>query len=325
MNHSSIVQKKTLPQEFIARLQRIIPKARFSQVLESFAGEKNVVARINTLQVSIEHAEHVFKGEGFTPSIFSSIPNALRFPFVERSRLMETALYKARAVYFQNPSSMLSPHILDPQPGEEILDLTAAPGSKTLQMACMMGDEGRIAAVERSKTRFFKLKANIAENNIHCVRCYRADGRYLWRKVPERFDRVLLDAPCSSESRFRVGNEKSYQYWSVKKIKEMVRLQKQLVFTAFHCLKPGGVLVYSTCSFAPEENEAVIDWILTKFASLLTVERIELHEPHCQSGLTDWEGKCYTSEVSRALRVLPDEVYDGFFICKLRKVKGNVI
>ena len=180
---------------------------------------------------------------------------------------------------------MVPPILLSPQSEECILDLGAAPGSKTLQLAELMGNQGNIWAVESVRGRFFRLRDNLARHGAENVQTHLADGTRIWRRHPEHFDRVLLDAPCSSEGRFRADAPKTYAYWSEKKIAEASRKQRRLCYSAVQCLKPGGVLVYSTCTFAPEENEAIINRVLRQFAGALTVEDIALPFANAAVGL----------------------------------------
>jgi 16S rRNA C967 or C1407 C5-methylase (RsmB/RsmF family) len=173
--------------------------------------------------------------------------------------------------------------------------------------------------VEKIKARFFKMKANLKTLQHHSIHTYMTDAVGLWRKTPERFDRVLLDAPCSSESRFQSNNPDSYSHWSLRKIKETARKQKKLIYSAVNCLKPGGTLVYCTCSFAPEENEAIVDHILATFPQQLTIEPLDLPISNTQPGLTQWQGKHFHTTLQSSVRVLPNEIMDGFYICKLVK------
>jgi 16S rRNA (cytosine1407-C5)-methyltransferase len=132
------------------------------------------------------------------------------------------------------------------------------------------------------------------------------------------FDRVLLDAPCSSEAKFSTLNPKSYAFWSPRKIKESQKLQKRLILSAWESLKPGGRLLYSTCSFAPEENEAVLDSLLKK-RSDAEILPLELPVENCMAGLTAWEKKRFDPAVSRARRILPTGEMDGFFLALIHK------
>ena len=281
----------TLPAAFINRLKTVIPADQLNTVLASFALQKPVTFRINTLKSSANAVLQEIKAEPVM-----NFDNAFQVPSDQRERLTRSKAFSEGRLYIQSVSSMLAPLALDPQPGEEILDLAAAPGSKTTQMAAMMHNQGRIAAVEKVKSRYYKLKDNCQRQGATCVDFYCKDGTTVWRCCENRFDRVLLDAPCSSEGRFTINNPKSFQYWSEKKIKEMARKQWPLLYSAFRSLKPGGVLVYSTCTFAPEENEQQIEKLTKKLANTVHIEKMQ--------------------------RILPNEIMDGFFICRLRKHKS---
>ena len=124
--------------------------------------------------------------------------------------------------------------------------------------------------------------------------------------------------------RFRADAPKTYAYWSEKKIAESSRKQRRLCYAAVQCLKPGGVLVYSTCTFAPEENEAIINRVLRQFAGALTVEDIALPFDNVASGLNQWRGKkAFDEQVQRAKRILPLGGMEGFFVCRLRKTAST--
>jgi 16S rRNA (cytosine1407-C5)-methyltransferase len=188
----------------------------------------------------------------------------------------------------------------------------------------MMRDSGRIAAVEKTRDRFFKMKANFKTLQHHSIHTYLADAAILWRKTPERFDRVLLDAPCSSEARFQNNDPDSYSHWSLRKIRETSRKQKKLIYSAVNCLKPGGTLVYCTCSFAPEENEAIIGHILNTFPQQLSIIPVDIPVANTQPGLTQWQSSQYHESLRNSVRVLPDEVMDGFYICRLLKTAATL-
>jgi 16S rRNA (cytosine1407-C5)-methyltransferase len=311
-----------LPATFLARLRDIIPAHDLDNVLKSLSIQTKIGVRVNTLRADVNTVFSRLLDQGIQIEPLEWYGAGMTVPLGQRDLLLASEEYVRNEIYLQNTSSMLAAWLLAPQPSDEVLDLAAAPGSKTLMLASMMGDVGRIAAVERSKPRFFKLKANIDRHQSGCVRCYLADGRTLWRKVPERFDRVLLDAPCSSESRFRPNDPHSYAHWSLRKIEEMARLQKQLAYSAIHCLKPGGVLLYSTCTFAPEEGEATVDWILNTFSDAIEIECLESLPVTVMPGLMRWGNTTFEPAVGRSVRVLPDGCADAFFICRLRKTRS---
>lgn len=141
------------------------------------------------------------------------------------------------------------------------------------------------------------------------------DGRRFQARG-QLFDRILVDAPCSSEGRFRFEDKKTFAYWSLRKIKEMVEKQRGLLLNASRLLKPGGVMVYSTCTFAPEENEGVVDWLLRKTEGRLKVDEIGFQDIPRYPAVAEWQNKVYNKQVQNCLRVLPGKQMDGFFITK---------
>ena len=155
-------------------------------------------------------------------------------------------------IYIQNPSSYFAVATLAPNPEEEVLDLAAAPGGKTLAMAVRMQNTGRIAAVEPIRGRFHRMQANLRRCGVNNVQYYQRDGRSVGRAVPERFDRVLLDAPCSSESRMRWQDQQSFGHWSLRKVRRRSVSKEPAAFA--YAAQPGGEYVLHPC-FAPEENE----------------------------------------------------------------------
>lgn len=313
-----------LPEEFLQRLPLIVGDQNWPAVLHSFSALKPAVLRVNTLLVVADDLVAELKENGFSVKRIEWKPDTIVLPHKQRQKILDSSWYEKGLLYSQSLSSQLAPLVLNPRPGEEILDLCAAPGGKTLQMACMMNDTGRIAAVEKVKARFFKLKANVNHQHANCVDTYLTDGAGVWRKTPERFDRVMLDAPCSSESRFKAGHPETFQHWKLKKIKEMSKKQKALIQSAIKCLKPGGVMVYSTCSFAPEENEAVVDFALKRFAEAIDIEPVELPIDNVQYGLPGWREKPFHDSIRKSIRVLPNELMDGFYICKIRKLRPTI-
>ena len=220
-------------------------------------------------------------------------------------------------IYVQNPSSTFAARVLEPRCDEEILDLAAAPGGKTICIAGMMRNTGRLAAVEPVKGRFHRLRANVARCGVTNVEFYQRDGRGVGRAVGERFDRVLLDAPCSSEARMRWFAPASYQHWSVRKVRESQRKQKSLLRSAYAALKPGGRLVYCTCSFSVQENELVVQHLLDRTDA--RVEPISLHPGNRIAGVTAFNGRSLAEDLVHTLRIVPDSVWDGFYIAALRK------
>ena len=313
-----------LPAAFVERLAVLLPPGRSAAVLAALAGERPTVFRVNTLRATDAPVLAELAAAGLTVQPLDWLPGAYAVPAAQRRALTDSAALGRGDVYIQNPSSMLPPLVLDPQPGERVLDLAAAPGSKTLQMAALMNNQGWISAVEPVRDRFFRLRANLERHGAGIVHTYQKDGIGVWRLVPEQFDRVLLDAPCSSEGQFQAGREESFRYWSLKKVREMARKQKRLLYSAVQCLKPGGTLVYSTCTLGVEENEAIIDGALTRFGDALQVIPVRLAVPGALPGLDEWQGKHFDPALTGALRVVPDAMLEGFFVCHLVKRRSTL-
>ena len=301
-----------------------MPRDRYAEVLNTFAASAATGFRINTLRAEPKGVVRALEDLGLHLHRVPWHSEAFWVSYEERPRLLASAAFAEQQLYVQNLASMIPPLVLDAQPGERVLDLCAAPGSKTLQLACQMQNTGEVAAVEVVKGRFFKLRANLEAQGATCVRTFHQDGTKVWRFRPEHFDRVLLDAPCSTEGRFRTDEPETYAYWSPRKIKEMAHKQRRLLFSAVHCLRPGGVLVYSTCTFAPEENEAVLDKTLRRFGDALRLEPIALVLENTQPALSEWRGKAFKHDLSPARRLLPTPTMEGFFVAKIRKLKTTV-
>ena len=310
-----------LPQLFVERLQMILPADRERACFGTFAQPAPAAFRVNTLRAaSTEVVLDELAREGLEVTTMAWPRGAHFVADQQRSALTRCPACLEGRIYVQNPSSMVPPILLDPQPDDWILDLAAAPGGKTTHLAALMGNAGRISAVESVRSRFFRMRANLELHGVSNTQTYCKDGTRVWRQCPEQFDRVLLDAPCSSEGRFHAQDPASYAYWGLKKIREMNRKQRRLIYSAVQCLKPGGVLVYSTCTFAPEENEAVIDRALEQFGAALEVEAVA--STGAQStcpGLARWQKTEFDARVERCTRILPDGIMEAFFVAKLRK------
>ena len=225
-----------------------------------------------------------------------------------RSTLVRHELSNSGALYPINPSSVWAARQLRVQPGHEVLDLAAAPGGKSLQLAAAMANTGRLALVESVPARFHRMRANLARVGVTNAHTYLDDGRATGRKVGERFDRVLLDAPCSSETRIRLDEPETFAHWSPRKVGEAARKQKRLLRSAFACLKPGGRLLYSTCAFAQAENERVVHALLKREPRARCLPVPPPPAPWLPG-----------IDLPEAQRILPDELWNGFFLCLIEK------
>lgn len=183
---------------------------------------------------------------------------------------------------------MLPPALLDPQPGETVLDMSAAPGSKTMQVAARLrqgsgGPSGVIVANDVQENRLWTLKSNIHRLGGTNVIITKKVGQWFAKHMTERFDRVLCDAPCTAQGTVRKDSD-ALQYCGLENIAKMARLQVQLLESAIHAAKVGGTIVYSTCTLTPEENEGVIFEMLQKFG-----DRIEVVDPRERVAGSEWQ------------------------------------
>lgn len=309
-----------LPAAFVARLQRELP-GQATAILTALAPRARVGLRLNPLVAPPEDTMAVLRDQfGADLLPIAGLPLGASVPQVVRATLVDHEVVRSGAAQLQNPSSQLPVLALDPQLGEEVLDLAAAPGGKTLHMAALLAGSGRLAAVEAVKPRFHRLREVLRAGGAGAVHCYLMDGRQVGRKTPMRFDRVLLDAPCSSEARFDAMDPKSWAHWSAHKEAECVRKQRGLLAAAFAALRPGGTLVYSTCSYSAAENEGVVDWLLRRVG-----DEAELMPWACpatcatRAGVTQLGSRALDTRLGRAVRVLPDGLFEGFFLAVLRR------
>jgi 16S rRNA (cytosine1407-C5)-methyltransferase len=308
-----------LPEQFLARLSEILDPNDLESVLATFSLPRNASFHVNTLKSSPGEVIEMLARSGIQVSTVPGLDGAYWVAPEAREKLLASDATANGAVYSLNASSLLPGLVLDPQPGECVLDLAAAPGGKTHHIACLMHNQGVIVAVEVVRGRYYRLKANMDRLGATIVKPVRADGTSFWRRNAERFDRVLLDAPCSTEGRFSTADPETTRYWSTRKIREMSRKQSRLLYSAFQSLRPGGTLVYATCSFSPEENEFVVARLLRQFDDKVEVLATGLEGTFVRPGLRRWRSRNLPEALEKAVRILPDAHREGFFICRLRK------
>jgi 16S rRNA C967 or C1407 C5-methylase (RsmB/RsmF family) len=312
----SMSRNAGFPDIFLDRLTQILPGKALPGVLASMAAAPGLGFRVNTLRTT---TAQVLANLPCPVTPLAWMDSGFAVDPEHRQALLESDAFAKGWIWVQNPSSMVPPLVLNPAPTDLVLDLAAAPGSKTLQLACAMGPGADIAAVEMVKPRFYRLKRNLSGQGAGFVKTFNRDGTTVPLYRSDHFDCVLIDAPCSTEGQMRPDTPESYGHWSERKVKTMAGKQRRLLESAVRCAKPGGVVVYSTCSYAPEENEAVVQHALDTFGEGLAVESIEVDLPTRASPLESWRGQDFDPAMSNAMRVLPDGTFEAFFVCRLRK------
>ena len=319
---------KSLPEHFLERLTDIVGPSLFPEVKRTFAARPTTF-RINSLKTQKQEntKTHLIE-KGFKLKSVPWCKDAFILENKSKRELTETDVYKDGRIYIQSLASMIPPLVLDPQQGEKVLDLTAAPGSKTSQIAALMNKRGELVANDVNKVRFERLKANMemlgvmSETSDWQFTLRLSDGSALCQEYgAPYFDKILVDAICSAEARFVDGDPKTYGYWSPHKIKQMAYRQQKLLMAAWTVLKPDGVLVYSTCTMAPEENESRISKMLERHPD---AEVMGIHLPDLKRLLPvkEWNGRVFHSDVKECLRIMPTKEIEGFFVAKFHKKRS---
>jgi NOL1/NOP2/sun family putative RNA methylase len=221
---------------------------------------------------------------------------------------------------FQGASSQVPPIVLNPQPGERVLDMAAAPGSKSTQMGVMMANRGHLVINDSNRSRMQALNSNTQKTGLinHCI--YYGPGERLGRLFPEYFDKVLLDTPCSGLGTLATHKE-IITWWSDAKLRKLNGIQHQLFVSAIKATKVGGTIVYSTCSVAPEENELMVERIIKKYPmELAPITNAGMED--FDEGLTTYQGKELSASLKMSKRIWPHKHgMEGFYIAKLVKTE----
>ena len=312
----SITQiKNKLPEEFMDNLYEMFSPGTVDNILRGIAEKRFTTLRVNNLKYNIQDLMKYFKDINIKFDRVLWYKDALVIKNANEKDLQKLEIYKEGKIYLQSLPSMIPPLVLAPAEGDRVLDLTAAPGGKTTEMASIMNGKGYILANELDKLRCERLKYNVEMQGVDIVEVVNGRGEKIGENYKEQFDKVLLDAPCSGEGRFTIYNIQSYKQWSMKTVNELVKTQKKLFKSAYEALKPGGTLVYSTCTLNKLENEQIIDWALNNFN--IKQERIDLDIKQAVPAFSNG----FDKNVGKAIRILPSKDMEGFFVAKFTKIQ----
>lgn len=314
----------SLPVVFLDRLKALYPD-NADEIITAYGSERIGSMRVNTLKNTNskrlpKDIEAEFAEKNIIVSKFDEIDNVYLFDKKYQYDIKGTKAFYEGKIYLQSLSSLLPVLALDPQPYDKILDVCAAPGSKTTQIAALTKNKGVITALEKNKIRCDKLEHNINLQGAKNITTVKTDAlKYLSAKQTPMFDAILLDAPCSSEGRFNANNEKSFGFWNLDIVEKNADIQYMLIIKALKKLKKGGTLVYSTCTLSPEENEKVIQSIIEENHKI-DIEEISLFQsPYIKNGILEWNGEKFFRRLEKTVRIIPSSETEGFFIAKLRK------
>ena len=300
--------------KFIERYSKLTDWGEFKKYSLSFLRRS---VRINTLKKSIAEVKESLEQQGW---ILHQIPWCKEGFWIDhkegRRDIGNTTEHALGYIYVQEAVSMIPPLALEPNPGELVLDMCAAPGSKSSQICQMMENKGLLFSNDYQGIRLAPLGINMQRIGATNTVLTLMEGRH-FAKAGLQFDKILVDAPCSGTGTIR-KSLKTIRMWNANGIKRLSGQQRQLILTAFDILKPGGVMVYSTCSCEPEENEAIVDYLLKERENAEVVP-FDLDIKHGDA-ITSFDGKPYSEEVKKTLRLWPqDNDTEGFFVAKIRK------
>jgi len=288
--------------KFIEKYEKITDIEKFK---EFSLKEPRKSIRVNTIKISVNELKERLKDFKLTQIDWCKEGFFIEGNRTDLGNLLEHSL---GYFYVQEASSMLPPLALSPNENDIVLDMAASPGSKTTQLASIMKNQGLIIANELKYERTKSLSINLERSGITNTIITNSDAR----NIKGNYDKILLDAPCSGTGTIR-KSPKTLKIWNPNMYRKLSNIQKQLIEHAFSLLKENGILVYSTCSISPEEDEEVIESLLNNHQNA-KVEKINLNIKHVEP-ITD------NKEVKNTLRIWPqDNDTDGFFVAKIKKV-----
>lgn len=301
--------KGNLPELLKIKLKEQYGEEITKRIIEGYSKKRKVTLRVNTLKSNLEKIEKELINEGIEYERVSWNEEALIINNVREKEIQHLEIYEKGEIYLQSLSSMLPPLILEPEEESDILDMAAAPGGKTTQIASIVNNKASITACEMNRIRAERLKYNIEKQGASCVYVMVTDARKIDNFFS--FDKILLDAPCSGSGTLEINNQDLENTFTEKLIKKSTSSQLALLKKAINILKPGKEMVYSTCSILKEENEEIVGKVLSNVnAEIVPIEF---------NGMKDLP--LLPTTLEGTLCVQPNELYEGFFIAKIRKIK----
>jgi NOL1/NOP2/sun family putative RNA methylase len=277
------------------------------QIFENIKGNRVVSFRVNSLKTTKDDVKRMLNHHHIHVQDVPWYEDAMILIEGDERVLEQLEIYHKGDIYLQSLSSMIPPLVLNPKPKTDILDMAAAPGGKTTQIASLTHNQAFITACEAQPIRAEKLKYNLEKQGTKNVQLIINDARKLDDFF--RFDQILLDAPCSGSGTILIEDEKTYHYFSDKLIQKSHETQVALLDKALRLLKSGQTMIYSTCSILRKENEDVIQQMMKKHAiELLPIE-----------GLKGDDMITLPSTLHHVMLIAPSSHYEGFFIAKIKK------
>jgi tRNA (cytosine49-C5)-methyltransferase len=309
--------------KFIERMKLLLDSEEdVEKYFETIKTKPKKSIRVNTLKITPEELITKLKQKNWKINQLPDNPEIIQIlSELEPGELGKTKEHILGYYYVQEITSMMPIIALQPEAGNVLLDIAAAPGSKTTQAAALMQNQGTIIANDVSMGRIRILSSNLEKSGVSNTMITRHDGIQLsdrLQKLNYTFDKILADVPCSGEGNIRVS-QRTLLEWSEPLLKSLSKKQKKIASSALQLLKPNGTMIYSTCTHAPEENELVVQHLLDNH----NIEIQEIKLPiKSRPGITKWKDKQLNPNLKKCHRIYPhDENLEGFFVCKIRKLK----
>ncbi len=315
---------KKLDKNFLEKLKLIYSKEELNKIEKWFNTKRKTTFRLNSCKNDFNALDEL-KSYWYKLKKISFLKDAYFIEEIWNIKLSETKSFKNGYIYVQWITSQIPAFLIDIEKSNNILDLTAAPGWKTTQIACIY-PETKIYANELNKIRFDKLAYTIKKQGVKNIELLNLDARELKKEFSSNFfDIIIADLPCSAEGRINLEKEKSYKYLEKSWInKRNYKLQQDILKNTINLLKTWWELIYSTCTLDPLENEGIVHYLLINFPEL---EIVDIWEYFNQEWLKEISKKwiisykkyIFKKEVSKSIRLLPSEISEWFFIAKFRK------
>ncbi|WP_322766173.1 RsmB/NOP family class I SAM-dependent RNA methyltransferase [Frankia sp. Cr1] len=312
-------RKRTL---FVRRLSEILDMAE-SEVVARLSLDRRTGVRVNRLSpLGPAEVRRAIAALGLTLEPLGWCPDGYLLGG-EKRVLSASEIFTGGHAYIQNISSLVPALALDPAPGEAIIDLCAAPGGKTAHIAALVDNDASLWANDGIRPRLDKLREVTQQFHVRLAAATCHPAQYADKFVEGRFDRVLLDAQCTGEGLVDLRDPATLRYWSEERVTNYGWLQRKMLVAACRLLRPGGILVYSTCTFGPEENEAPLSYLLRHHPVQVCPIEVDIDgwAPGAwRPGLRHWRSETFDPALAGARRILPGKDFEGFFVCKLQKL-----
>ena len=318
-----------LPKELIDRLEEIYNKEELEIIKSGFNCEsRKSNFRINTLKTTTKEVLEKLKEANLEVEKVNCLKNWYILLNGNEKDLWDLNIYKQWKIYMQSISSQLPVDLLDIEDFHKVLDITAAPGWKTSQASALLKNTGEIVANDNNQIRIDKLNFTLNKQWCKNVKVIKTDARLIAEKNPDTeeenwyinyFNHIIADLPCSAEWKINLNKEKSYWYWNIWVIKRNFKLQKQILNSIIPMLKTGWTLMYSTCTLAPEENEAVVHMLLSLYPEL-ELQDINIDYEYVKDWIKWFWKHVYRKDIIKSKRILPSRESEWFFIAKFKKI-----